>query len=82
MKQLLLSFLLFSMVVSCETKGKEVQFYCRVCGALIANYSSWTDKTSSKALLRQELGNLENGLHIHYDQFVDNVRSIDLLMNE
>lgn len=79
MKQLFLSLLLLCMVVSCETKGKEVHFYCRVCGALIANYSSWVDKASSKAQSRQELGSLEKGLHIHYDQFVGNVDQVGLL---
>lgn len=73
MKQLFLSFLLFYLVVSCETKGKEVLFYCRMCGALITNYSSLLDKTSSNAQLRKELRSLEKGLHIHYDQFVENV---------
>jgi len=73
----LFSLLLVASIQGCETnersRGKDVVFYCRVCGSIIANYSSIVEKDAEGVDAIAELDNQEGGLQIQYDSFESSV---------
>ena len=73
----LFSLLLVASIQGCETnehsRGKDVVFYCRVCGSIIANYSSIVEKDAEGVDVVAELYNQEGDLQIQYDSFESSV---------
>ncbi len=71
---LLCLVLLFSFsVCNAEEERKEVHFYCRVCGSLIANYSSVVKKEALHVDEHAQLENQKGNLRIEYDRFDSSV---------
>ena len=60
-------------VCNAEEERKEVHFYCRVCGSLIANYSSVVKKEALHVDEHKQLENQEGNLRIEYDSFGSSV---------
>lgn len=69
---ILFSLLLLTVVYSCNDK-QETQFYCRVCGAIIANYSSIIEKDAEHVDSVSDLLGQEEGVQIQYDSFESSV---------
>ena len=75
MNPLFLSVLLLLCIGHAELEHHEVHFYCRVCGALIANYSSIIEKSPEMADKHGHLDHQEENVVIPYDSFHSSVHS-------
>ena len=76
-KYFLFTLFLCSLTISHSyTNNEGVVFYCRVCGQVIANYSSIIEKDADNVDSISELGNQNNGVQIQYDSFESSVKII------
>ena len=69
---LILYFFLLSFVLGKEV-SKEVHFYCRSCGAIIANISNLIPKEADGNHVVSRLEHQEGNLHIPYQNFNSSV---------
>lgn len=71
---LLFALFVLSIAISHSHIDKEdVVFYCRVCGHVIANYSSIIEKDADDVDSISELENQVNGIQIPFDSFESSV---------
>ena len=80
----LLSLLLIVAIYGCEhndhSSSKNVVFYCRACGSIIANYSSIIEKDAEGVDAIAELDDQEEDVQIQYDSFESSVSTIFLYL--